>query len=319
MTSYLPHIRLTPESAGQHRAVLGTLELNTHDTHEVRRLEFSLADDHRSDLNLYVTDRSTRICLVQLQVDYDPARGHHQAQLVISNKPLFDMVNDNPAFSDIWNSYLENVARDSQSFIHKWDNESNSHQVHVQDLRLNGEIRRVELIQQVRAGDCVLATFLNTWSIEHGGQLPMSVAEARALAIKLRRLEDRNADDIRAPDSPLSHADVVRLFSLIHGQTPRQEDILTIDGLRKTTAEVQLEMLDVLEYLDTYSSRLCTIGLRGHSTSIKKLPGDSYALIDPIARPVVRILTTEQVVSYLADLCEGQARNDNFFFFIQSG
>jgi hypothetical protein len=178
------------------------------------------------------------------------------------------------------------------------------------------------MLHQLRPGDCVLANFLNTQSLETAikfntdGQLLMTVQEARQAAIRMRQRDGEDWRDIISPDSALSYSDVIRLFSNIHEIPPQQDDIMTVEGRRDMT-RLQLAAIGVLEYLDTYKSGLCSVGLGYHSRSIRKLHGDNYALIDPMNPNGVEFMQTRSLMQFLATQMSGHPPNDNFFFFVR--
>lgn len=201
--------------------------------------------------------------------------------------------------------------------------DNNFHRVFTREFVINGQRRRVELLHQLRAGDCGLANFLNTYSIEeaynHGvdGKLPMTIQEARQAVIRVRQRTGEDFSDITSPDSAISYKDIVRLFSSIHSIPPKQEDILTVDGRDKTTTQLRLDSLTILDYLATYPSGLCTTGLGIHSRTIKKIQGDNYLLIDPMDSSGMETMNTAQLMDFLANHMNGRQANDNFFFFIR--
>lgn len=196
--------------------------------------------------------------------------------------------------------------------------EQNFHNVITREITLNGQPKRVELIHQVRAGDCILANFLNTVSIELDGRLPMTVNEARQAAIRLRQAQGQDISDIITPDSPLDYKDVVNLFSSIHGKTPKQEDVLTLEGRNKSYDQLRVDAVEVLEYLDTYDSGLCTTGLGYHSRTIKRMERDldRYAIIDPMNPNGFQFMDTPQIMEFLATHIANQPKENNFFFFV---
>ena len=189
--------------------------------------------------------------------------------------------------------------------------DNNFHEIITTELNINGHLRRVQLLHQLRPGDCVLANFVNTCSIEEASnkgidsKLPMTIQEAKQSAIEIRRAKGDYYGDITSPNSPLDHKDVVELFSSIYGIPPKQEDILTIDGRNKTVAQLRLDALTVMDYLDTYPSGLCTIGLNIHSQTIKKLQGDNFALIDPMNASGMKIINQIQLMDFLATKMSG--------------
>ncbi len=65
--------------------------------------------------------------------------------------------------------------------------DNNFHNVTRRDIVIDGRRRNIELIHQLRSGDCVPATFLNTCSVEFDGKLPMSINEVRSSAIRMRQ------------------------------------------------------------------------------------------------------------------------------------
>jgi len=194
--------------------------------------------------------------------------------------------------------------------------ENNFHTVIHQNLTIDGQNRNLELIHQRRAGDCVAAAFVNTCSLELGGKLPMTISEVRSSAIQTRREHGEEFRDIAFADAPLSYTDTVRLFSSIHGIPPQQEDILTIEG-RLSDRTRQIKALDLLEYLDTYSSGLMVTGLQEHCRVVKKMPGATYAVIDPMNPQGVNTMNTEQIVPYIGALMANRPPNSNFFFFVR--
>jgi hypothetical protein len=278
-----------------------------------------MAQDLTADLNLYVTGANReRQCLIQLQLNYSDELRRHEGVMVITNGVLYQKLDRYPAFREVLDNYLDTVEHSGQAFFRKWDRGSNFHQVRSVELNIGGESRRVELVHQARPGDCVIATFLDTWSLSRSGQIPMTIDEARSLAVSLRVTAGEDASDIQAKDSPLSYGDVINLFSVIYGRQPLQEDIITLNGRSRNRNELQLDILNLLDYFDTYKSGLCTTGLGYHSRTIKALNDGRYAIIDPLWGDVVRTVETEELITFIADLCHDRVENDNFFFFIRS-
>jgi hypothetical protein len=196
--------------------------------------------------------------------------------------------------------------------------EQNFHNVSTREFTINGQQRNIELVHQIREGDCIPANFLNTASVEFDGHLPASIKEARNFAIRKRQEQGKDISDIVLPDSPLDYGDVVNLFSTLYGQPPTQEDVLTVEGRNKSNIDLQMDSLNILEYLDTYKSGLCTTGLGRHSRTIKKLAGDNYAIIDPMNENGIEFKNTDQMVGFLSGYMANQRENENFFFFIRN-
>lgn len=194
--------------------------------------------------------------------------------------------------------------------------ENNFHNIIHQEIILDGQRRDVELIHQLRSGDCVPAAFVNTCSVELGGKLPMTINEVRSAAIRMRSEHGEDFRDIAFANEPLSYKDTVRLFSSIHGQEPKQEDILTIEG-RLNNVKRQTKAVDILEYLDTYESGLMVTGLQEHCRAVKKLQGDNYAVIDPMNSRGLSTMNTEQMVVFLGGLMANRPPVSNFFFFVR--
>lgn len=195
--------------------------------------------------------------------------------------------------------------------------QDNSHLRTSTNLIVDGNQRLYEFIHQQRSGDCVLINFLNTWSFVHDGVIPMSVNEARLGVMNLRHDEGISTESIKKIDSGLSQEDVVLLFSLMSDTEPNwEEDVLQIDG-RVDMRKLQLIVLDILDYLDTYSSGRCITGLREHSTTIVKLKGDSYAFLDPFDPQGATFHDTAGMVELLANLIENRSQENNFFYFVR--
>ncbi|NMC51575.1 hypothetical protein GYA54_02500 [Candidatus Kuenenbacteria bacterium] len=152
----------------------------------------------------------------------------------------------------------------------------------------------------------------------HEGKIIMSPRELRDLVIEKRRQSGEDPGDILNDDQPLSYTDVVRLFSLVLGSRPKQEDIVTVrtDNLTRGQVENNIEN-GILEYLDTYQSGLCTTGLGYHSRSIWKLDADNYILIDPMNENGFEKKNRGQLVDFLANIMLNQPANNNFFFFLR--
>lgn len=201
--------------------------------------------------------------------------------------------------------------------------DNNDHPIITHEFDINGHTRRIEMVHQVREGDCVLANFLNTESLEHAirnnsdSELLMSVQDARRAAVNFRRRNGQDSNDIEERDQPLEPKDVVNLFTSIYGVPEQQEDVLTVEGRGKTQTELKDNALTVLEYLDSYDSGLVSCGLGRHSFSIRKLDGDNYAIIDPMNRHGLQFTDTEHLMEYLTRYISGRPANDNFFFFIR--
>lgn len=194
---------------------------------------------------------------------------------------------------------------------------NNGHPIVPHELDIPGLPRRADMIHQVREGDCILANFLNTYSLERMGRLPMTINEARLQAIDMRKGEHRDHADIVEPDSSLDYKDVINLFSKIYGVSPRQEDLETVEGQGKTQRELELAALNILDKLDTYPSGLVTTGMGFHSRTIKRLPGDNYAIIDPMNPRGLQLANTLGVIAVLDALMVDHPANENFFFFIR--
>jgi hypothetical protein len=194
--------------------------------------------------------------------------------------------------------------------------ENNFHNIIHRDVIIDGRQRNIELIHQLRSGDCVPSAFVNTCSIELDGKLPMTINEVRSSAIRMRREQGEEFRDIAFANAPLSYKDTVRLFSSIHGQEPKQEDILTIEG-RLSNVTRQTKAVDILEYLDTYPSGLMVTGLQEHCRAVKKLQGDNYAVIDPMNPQGLSSMNTEQMVVFLGGLMANRPPDSNFFFFVR--
>lgn len=195
--------------------------------------------------------------------------------------------------------------------------DNNEHNIIHTNMQMDGQTRNVELIHQLRSGDCVPAAFVNACSFIFDGHLPMTINEVRYSAIRMRREHGESFQDIVQPDSPLSYKDTIRLFSSIYGEEPQQEDILTIEG-RLTNASRQSKSIDILEYLDTYKSGLMVTGLGEHCRAVKKLEGDQYALIDPMNSNGISVINTEQMVVFMSQLMANRPPESNFFFFVRN-
>src|SRR5437868_2467778 len=87
--------------------------------------------------------------------------------------------------------------------------DNNLHRVVRHHFDINGQTRNVEMIHQIRSGDCVLANFVNTESLEHAisnntdAELLMTIQEARQAAVNFRRRVGQDSSDIEQRDSPL--------------------------------------------------------------------------------------------------------------------
>lgn len=199
---------------------------------------------------------------------------------------------------------------------------NSDHRVIHQRVVLNGVSRDIELIHQLRAGDCGLACFLNTHSFTDAmrfntdGRLPMTITAARQLAINLRREEGEDYREIVHPDSPIYYKDAVRLFGRIYFGRPKQEDIVTIEGRGKSTLDLQRSAMGIIDKLDEYRSGLCVTGLRYHCRSLLRLPTE-YALIDPMNSQGVQFMHPKEVLFFLVDHMRGAEADKNFFFFVR--
>jgi hypothetical protein len=279
---------------------------------------FAISASPEDSLDFFVLGPAgEQLPLIRLHAEYDSQIGRHRGVMVVSDRELFDSLSRRPGFDEALHYYQEEIVHNGASFFARRDRESNNHRIFSQRVTVAGEEREVEMIQQVRAGDCVIAAYLNTFSLEHEGRLPETVREARLRAIQARRLHGEASNDIEQPDSALSYMDTVRLFGGIYGVPPRQDDLVMLDGRVASQAEMQLKVLDLLDKLDGYPSGVCVTGMSGHARTIKKLDGGTYGLIDPFFASGIKRMTPEALTQFIASECLGRDTNSNFFFFLR--
>lgn len=195
---------------------------------------------------------------------------------------------------------------------------SRGDQQHNQIRKHNVGGGEVEMIHQTLSGDCVLIDYLNTESLVNGeGRIVMSPRELRDLVIAKRQQAGEDATDILQDNQPLSLKDTVRLFATLYGAKAKQEDILLVNG--QVDHEVLRHNIEngVLEYLDTYSTGLCTTGMGYHSRSVWKLAEDHYIVVDPTDPSGFTRYSKRQLIDYLTNLCAHQEADNNFFFFLR--
>lgn len=317
-TIIIPEARMAADVLGRETNSLGVISIPGQAAEaRTERFELYISKEPDFDLNLYAKDEyghSRQV--IQLLTDYDDRLGAYQGVIVTKDLGLYTRLSQNIGFSSVIDTYLEKVKVLGRWYFEKRTRESNSHKIRLHEVRINNESRRIELIHQQQGGDCVLANYLNTFSFERGGQIPATITEARVQAIAFRNKKREDASDIRSPDSPLSYTDVVNLFSSIYGKKPRQEDIVLLDGHQSQNI-IQVQVLELLDKLDRYPSGILATGLGYHSRTIKKLPGDAYAVLDPMNRNGFEVMNTIQLVGYITGLSQNQSSNQNFFFFVR--
>lgn len=217
------------------------------------------------------------------------------------------------------------------------------------ELTFDGEKRYFEQVVQINNGDCVLASFLNTITIEATYQngitrakLPMEVTQAREYANELRKV-------MINPNTPNTHefftgfpdGDIMNLFSTIYtGSTfpdPKSPNYVRVDGSASSTVDAQRDAMELLDQLDDkgkYPSGIMAVGAQSHCQVIKRIDGGRYLLIDPAkhahidakkfagvgnlseylkALSIVSIKDLPETVVYLGSLFKGDPCGGVFF------
>ena len=280
--------------------------------------ELSISEDLSRDLDLYVSVGNEKKPLIKVLADYDESAGEHNARMIVPDQGLLDNLKQNSDFDTLLDGYLQKFQTNVSQFLQRVNNDNNGHKVTIQNIsKEDNETFSLEFIHQQRHGDCVLANYLNTSSLERNGHLPMTIREARDLAISLRQDSSENIEDIVLPDSPLNYRDVCRLFSRIHDMPPQQQDILTINGINTSLQNLQNQASLILNYLNTYPSGLLTTGMGYHSRTIKRLDNERYLMLDPLDPVGAEEFDTEEITLLLARLMLGKEKDQNFFFFVR--
>lgn len=257
---------------------LGSVEITLQDNHETysERLELLISGNANRERDLYAQDsEGNESPLIQLQVTFNDATGHHEAVYTQANPELVRLLGQDPEFQEMLDRYFDWSMEGLEAYLTRYDLEGNGHSVRQHTFELNGRLRSFELVHQIRQGDCVIANYLNTESIERNGHVGFTVSEARELALLNRQMDSEKTTDIVAPDSPLNYEDVIRLFSGIYGVEPDlHRDMLTVEGMGFSFDQLRTQAYEIILYLEKYPSGLVSTGMGYHSRTIKKLATD---------------------------------------------
>ena len=284
---------------------------------ENRKYELFIREDDNLDLWVKNEQGEKRV-LIRVRTNYDDQTRKHVGMMKVEDAELFGKFDTSNGFDGLLDSYMERVKLLSSDYLSKLDSESNNHKIRSHEIDLDNGKKTIEMIHQQQGGDCVLANFLNTWSIENDGRLPCTIDEARKLVVNLRTKDNFDSTNIENPDDGLSPGDIMDLFAMINDCQWQEDDVLTVSGENIDTRQLQLKILDILEYLETYKSKVCATGLGGHARTIKKLKGDNYLLLDPQNEEGVQKMNTDQLLAFLTPLMKDRSGHENFFFFLRN-
>ena len=294
---------------------IGNFNVDTLSENRIQTRKYELFIEKDENLDLRVkNEQGQEKVLIRMGTDFDDQANRHIGKMKVEDADLFAKFEKSHEFNALFDSYMAKVEDLSTGYLSKLDRESNNHKIRSHEIDLGEGSKTVEMIHQQQGGDCILANFLNTWSIENNGRVPFTIDEARKIAINLRLRAGEDASDIVNPNSPLSYKDVVNLFSSIHDCPPQQDDIFEISGENFDDRQIRLKVIEILDYLETYKSRTCSIGTGYHSRTIKQLR-DKYIVLDPMDRNGIQEMDVDQIVDYLANQMHG--RTKIFFFFLR--
>lgn len=291
--------------------------LNTDAGH----LEFFSGQSDKYHLDLSFTDDSNlKVPIIESKINFNNQTGHHEFTFHYPDQELFESLENQNGFSQIYDNYVQTLVQKEQKFLETLDKESHVHKIYNHHFNINEMERDIELIHQTRGGDCVLANLVNTTSFESSeGNISLTIKEARELAIRLRTQRGVSTNDIISPDSALMSEDAFWLFyNKLGSRAPRQNDFMNIDG---NLPENQLheKVIEILERLTECSKHLCSAGMQIHSISIKWIPEGTpkeYIVIDPMNQNGLKFLDTDEIINFIKSRVRGHRENDNFFAFI---
>jgi hypothetical protein len=235
---------------------------------------------------------------------------------VIKKEKLFDVARDNKKFLEIIDQYQLELTQNTNLYIKKRVELSNNHLIRVGHFQEGNEEKSFEFIHQQKPGDCILATTLNTLSFNEKGHLPFTINELRRVAIDLRKGRDEDTSDIKRPDSSLNFRDFVYLFAELTGRKPKQEDVISVSGVNRTGNQIKLDILDIFDKLAASDYRTLAIGTRNHARSLKYLEDGNFALIDPMSKRGVKVMSLHEAHDFLFRECQGTERDHNSFYII---
>lgn len=298
----------------QHKDVKPLGEINVP---KFGRYEFFIPNnilDHNA-LDLIERDEDgAEESLIRALLNYDDARRDYK--LVFKTNPsVMELFQQDSNMDSINDAYFVEADKKSKEYIAKRRELSNNHIIRVGRFIENGHPKDYEYIHQQQAGDCILATTLNTLSFNENGHLPFTIAEMRKLAIALRKGRGKNSDDILKPDSWLENEDFIYLLSSLTARPATQKKIRTIDGENRQRNEVSLEVVSLLDSLAGSDYKTLAMGTRNHARALKDLGDEGYVLIDPLIGPAKK-MSVEETVDFITNQCIDRQKNDNFFYII---
>ncbi len=281
---------------------------------------FGQSDNHHIDLGFSYPD-GTRDVLVKSKINFNEQTQSHNFDLVPTDPELLKSLEENREGEAVYDRYLDQVSERGGDFLATLDRDSHVHKIRTHHFEMGENGRDIELVYQTRGGDCVLANLINTCSVQsENGNIPLTIKEARDLAVRLKRERHEDATDILNPDAPIEQRDAFYLFYNRLGTRPATEivgqDYMMIDGTLGSN-ELELNLLDVIEKTVSSSNGICTVGTGGHSWSIKYLPDgkpEHFAIIDPMEREGLIFVDDEGLTDYLKSATRGS--RSNFFGFI---
>lgn len=283
------------------------------------RYEFFIpADSLEPDgLDLIMLDEDgNELNCVKLLLDYDDNSGRYEYKF-FPNENLPDEFYINGNLEEIVDRYKQEVSHSVNHYVSKRVERSNNHLIRTQHYNHNGEQKDFEQIHQQRGGDCILATTLNTLSFNENGHLPFTTTDLRKTAILLRGDRNKGAADIQQPDSPLDKEDFIYLLANLTARKPRQENIITINGLNRPDNQISLDIIDVLDKLADSDYQTLAIGTSEHARALRYF-GDTgdYVLIDPLKRGGIQKKTPEEIIGFLTNECRGAEADNNMFYIV---
>lgn len=300
----------SPERDSRARRVLGNIE----------GFEFyrPLDIDAPDALDLYVeSPEGEQFTIAKTLIDFNDSSNSyevdtHKYHYYINRVKEFNKYGDMASIMEAYENDLENYKAE---YISKKAERSNLHHIHTGHFDDGENGLDYEYIHQRREGDCILATTLNTMSLNSDGHLPMTILESRAQAIMLRNDRQESYDDIMDNDSHLNTHDFAYLLAELSGRELQTED-LNIDGRNRSEREIKLEILERLNKLADSNYKTMAIGTGNHARAIKDIGNRGYALIDPLNREGVTIVSVEEILNFFAPQCVGKESRDNFFYII---
>lgn len=285
---------------------------------EAGRYEFFIPDNilESDGMDLIILDEDgTESTCVKLLLNYNDQTGNYSPEYFVKDLP--DEFYTNGDLPGIINSYKQEVQQNIGTYVAKRTERSNNHLIRTQHYNDNGKQMDFEQIHQQRAGDCILATTLNIMALNEDGHLPYTISELRQVAIGLRREKGQDYSDIQNPDSPLDKSDFIYLLSTLSGRQPRQENIITVEGQRRTDAQIIDDINKVLDRLASSDYKTIAIGTSYHARGLRYFEDtDSYVLIDPMNRNGIKSMSTEETFRFLLSECRGAVADDNMFYVI---